>query len=68
MLLVRSFFEVDVMNPYMLGSFLLYYSAGLLVSRQHAVLPDVWRSPRLGFDVATRNYVSKNALFRRTAE
>lgn len=32
MLLVRSFFEVDVINPYHLGSFLLYYSAGLLAS------------------------------------
>ena len=30
MLLVRSFFEVDVIHPYVIGSFLLYYSAGLL--------------------------------------
>jgi exopolysaccharide production protein ExoQ len=30
MLLVRSFFEVDVITPYVVGSFLLYYAAGLL--------------------------------------
>jgi exopolysaccharide production protein ExoQ len=35
MLLVRSFFEVDVIHPYALGSFLLTYAAGLLASRQH---------------------------------
>ena len=34
MLLVRSFFEVDVLHPYALGSFLLYYSAGLLATSQ----------------------------------
>lgn len=34
MLLVRSFFEVDVINPYMLGSFLLYYCGGLLAAPQ----------------------------------
>jgi exopolysaccharide production protein ExoQ len=27
---VRSFFEVDVITPYVVGSFLLYYAAGLL--------------------------------------
>jgi exopolysaccharide production protein ExoQ len=32
MLVVRSFFEVDVINPYHVGSFLLYYCAGLLAS------------------------------------
>lgn len=32
MLLVRSFFEVDVITPYVVGSFLLYYAAGLLAS------------------------------------
>jgi exopolysaccharide production protein ExoQ len=32
MLLVRSFFEVDVVTPYMVGSFLLYYAAGLLAT------------------------------------
>ncbi|MFU0504476.1 O-antigen ligase family protein [Pseudaminobacter sp. NGMCC 1.201702] len=44
MLLLRSFFEVDVIHPYAIGSFMLYYAAGLLatsqstrrlVSRQH---------------------------------
>ena len=34
MLLVRSFFEVDVLHPYVVGSFLLYYAAGLLASPQ----------------------------------
>ncbi|MGO4837743.1 O-antigen ligase family protein, partial [Rhizobiaceae sp. 2RAB30] len=28
LLVIRSFFEIDVMNPYVIGSFLLYYSAG----------------------------------------
>ena len=34
MLLVRSFVEVDVLHPYVVGSFLLYYSAGLLATSQ----------------------------------
>ncbi|RJG46400.1 MULTISPECIES: O-antigen ligase [unclassified Mesorhizobium] len=34
MLVVRSFFEVDMMHPYAIGSFLLYYSAGLLATSQ----------------------------------
>jgi exopolysaccharide production protein ExoQ len=29
MLLMRSFVEVDVINPYVIGSFLLYYAAGV---------------------------------------
>ncbi len=32
MLLVRSFFEVDVIHPYAIGSFLIYYAAGLLAA------------------------------------
>jgi exopolysaccharide production protein ExoQ len=32
MFLVRSFVEVDVINPYVVGSFLLYYAAGLVAS------------------------------------
>lgn len=32
MFLVRSFVEVDVINPYVVGSFLLYYAAGWLAS------------------------------------
>lgn len=34
MLFVRSFFEIDVITPYAIGSFLLYYAAGLLSTRQ----------------------------------
>ncbi|OQM74264.1 O-antigen ligase family protein [Manganibacter manganicus] len=42
MFLVRSFVEVDVINPYVVGSFLFYYAAGLLASplpRQEAAAP-----------------------------
>ena len=43
MFLVRAFVEVDVINPYVVGSFLLFYSAGRLASarpaRQRAVAP-----------------------------
>jgi exopolysaccharide production protein ExoQ len=54
MLLLRSFVEVDVINPYAIGSFLLYYSAALLAAspaRQRAFQTDghapVWvMSPR----------------------
>ena len=35
MLLVRSFVEVDVIHPYVVGSFLLYYAAGLLARPQN---------------------------------
>jgi len=35
MFLIRSFVEVDVINPYVVGSFLLYYAAGLLTSPVH---------------------------------
>jgi exopolysaccharide production protein ExoQ len=40
MFLVRSFVEVDVITPYVVGSFLLYYAAGLLASprREGALL------------------------------
>lgn len=34
MLFVRSFFEVDVIHPYAVGAFFLYYSAGLLAAPQ----------------------------------
>lgn len=36
MLVIRSFFEIDVMHPYAIGSFLLYYSAGRLMNWQTA--------------------------------
>ena len=39
MLLVRSFVEVDVLHPYVVGSFLLYYAAGLLAVPQAASVP-----------------------------
>lgn len=39
MLLIRSFSEVDVITPYTIGAFLLYYSAGLLASSQAAWAP-----------------------------
>jgi exopolysaccharide production protein ExoQ len=39
MLLIRSFVEVDILNPYVVGSFLLYYAAGLLASPQGARVP-----------------------------
>jgi exopolysaccharide production protein ExoQ len=32
MLLIRAFVEVDVINPYVVGSFLLYYAAGQLAA------------------------------------
>jgi exopolysaccharide production protein ExoQ len=39
-LVVRAFVEVDVINPYVVGSFLLFYAAGRLASpraaRRHA--------------------------------
>lgn len=52
MFLVRSFVEVDVINPYVVGSFLLYYAAGLLASPRHSEHPaasvqphaHLWRS------------------------
>jgi exopolysaccharide production protein ExoQ len=31
---LRSFFEVDVLHPYAIGSFMLYYAAGLLATSQ----------------------------------
>ncbi|MBR2689789.1 MAG: O-antigen ligase family protein [Aquamicrobium sp.] len=34
MFLIRSFVEVDVINPYVVGSFLVYYAAGQLVLPQ----------------------------------
>lgn len=34
LLLVRSFVEIDIMNPYHVGSFLLYFAAGKLTLQQ----------------------------------
>jgi exopolysaccharide production protein ExoQ len=36
MLLIRSFVEIDVLQPYVVGSFLLYYAAGRLAAPQGA--------------------------------
>lgn len=36
MFLIRSFVEVDVINPYVIGSFLVYYAAGQLVLPKRA--------------------------------
>jgi len=49
MLLVRSFFEVDVMHPYAIGSFLLYYSAGVLATSKPApsLAPAAHPAPQL---------------------
>jgi exopolysaccharide production protein ExoQ len=42
---VRSFVEVDVINPYVVGSFLLYYAAGLLASQQCSEHPAAATQP-----------------------
>jgi exopolysaccharide production protein ExoQ len=39
MLVVRAFVEVDVINPYVVGSFLLFYSAGRLAAARGARRP-----------------------------
>ncbi|WDZ80997.1 O-antigen ligase (plasmid) [Ensifer adhaerens] len=47
LLLVRSFVEIDIMNPYHVGSFLLYFAAGKLTlpqTRPEARLAEVHRA------------------------
>lgn len=39
MFLIRSFVEVDVINPYVVGSFLVYYAAGQLVLPRRTAYP-----------------------------
>ncbi|MEP7453572.1 O-antigen ligase [Phyllobacterium sp. SB3] len=39
LLLIRSFFEIDFMQPYTIGSFLLYYLAGQIAIKRHADNP-----------------------------
>ncbi|MDO1584171.1 O-antigen ligase family protein [Rhizobium oryzicola] len=39
LLLVRSFVEIDIMHPYHVGSFLLYFSAAKLSLRSRASIP-----------------------------
>jgi exopolysaccharide production protein ExoQ len=42
LLLVRSFVEIDILNPYHVGSFLLYFTAGkLTVARANATIPSI---------------------------
>jgi exopolysaccharide production protein ExoQ len=45
MLLVRAFVEVDVINPYVVGSFLLYYAAGQLAAPRRAKAPSAMVIP-----------------------
>jgi exopolysaccharide production protein ExoQ len=47
MFLVRSFVEVDVIHPYVVGTFLVYYAAGMAVTPRHVKME---RQPvRLGY-------------------
>lgn len=48
MLLLRSFVEVDVITPYAIGSFLLYYAAALLMAQQSRIASSsaLWLNPR----------------------
>ena len=46
---VHSFVEVDVINPYAIGSFLLYYAAGVLGRRVPAAAPTRLASHPLEF-------------------
>jgi exopolysaccharide production protein ExoQ len=38
LLVVRSFVEIDILNPYHAGSFLLYFAAGKLTARQKTTM------------------------------
>lgn len=54
LLVIRSFFEIDVIHPYAIGSFLLYYSAGRLVGWQRVPA----RQPRpVPASIAWRHHV-----------
>lgn len=44
LLLIRSFVEVDFMHPYAIGSFLLYYAAGLLARPRRLAVHDATAS------------------------
>lgn len=48
MFLVRSFVEVDVINPYVVGSFLFYYAAGLLAWPHRGDVPAGRATPSMG--------------------
>jgi exopolysaccharide production protein ExoQ len=49
MLLVRSFFEVDVIHPYAVGSFLLVYCVGLLARPRLQAQATVRQAPGARF-------------------
>ena len=36
MFVIRSFVEIDIITPYTIGAFLMFYAAGLLVKRRRA--------------------------------
>lgn len=44
LLLIRAFVEIDILNPYHVGSFLLYFSAGRLTVARRRVPAATWRS------------------------
>ena len=52
LLIIRSFVEIDVMHPYQVGSFLLYFAAGslTLAQREHRLAPASSRG-RKGRDI-----------------
>ncbi|MDI7862052.1 O-antigen ligase family protein [Rhizobiaceae bacterium n13] len=43
LLLVRAFVEIDIMNPYHVGSFLLYFSAGKLTVARRKLPAAAWQ-------------------------
>lgn len=45
LLAMRSFFEIDIMNPYHIGSFLLYFAAGRLTVRRPEKRPALESMP-----------------------
>jgi exopolysaccharide production protein ExoQ len=47
LLLIRSFVEIDIINPYQVGSFLFYFAAGMLSRRSVPAK----RSPTSGFTI-----------------
>ncbi|WEX75464.1 O-antigen ligase family protein [Sinorhizobium numidicum] len=57
LLFIRAFVEIDIMNPYHVGSFLLYFTAGkLTLPRRRIVAPQLW--PVMGRPVTYEARVS----------
>ncbi|HVK90057.1 MAG TPA: O-antigen ligase [Mycoplana sp.] len=56
LLAMRAFVEIDIMNPYHVGSFLLYFAAGTLTlrARRAAVAPVQWPAPGLAAGTLAR--------------